>query len=168
MIFLTIGTQYPFERLLRAVDEACSQNLFEEELFGQIGTSSYQPRYFKFSESLDEERFNDFVSRSTAIIGHAGVGTISIALKHNKPLLTMPRLARYREHVNDHQVGLARKFESAGHILVAYTQLEIPEKVRQLRDFLPRRRESQTQMVVLRIEKFLTKVQAGTTSKGRI
>jgi len=165
MIFLTIGTQFPFERLIRAVDEACAKGLFEEELFAQIGRSSYQPRHFQYTGSLDNGRFEDCVSRSTAIIGHAGVGTISMALQYDKPLLAMPRLAMYREHVNDHQVGLARKFASAGHILVAYSQEELPEKVRQLRDFVPRRRECQRQMVVSRIEKFLRQVQAECKSQ---
>jgi beta-1,4-N-acetylglucosaminyltransferase len=168
MIFLTIGTQYPFERLVKAVDEACAQGIFEEEIFGQIGKSTYQPRHFTCTGSLDNGRFNDCVSLSTAIIGHAGVGTISIALKHNKPLLTMPRLARYREHVNDHQVGLARKFEGAGHILVAYSQEELPEKMRQLRDFVPQQRECQRQMVVSRIENFLRQVQTKFKSQGRV
>ena len=159
MIFLTIGTQYPFERLVKAVDQACERGVFTEELFGQIGNSSYQPRNFSFASSLDSGRFDECVSRATAIIGHAGVGTISVALKHNKPLLVMPRLAKYGEHVNDHQLGLAKKFEAAGHIIVAYSEKELPEKVALLKDFVPRGRKSQPEMVASRIEKFLEQLQ---------
>jgi beta-1,4-N-acetylglucosaminyltransferase len=165
MIFLTIGTQYPFERLVRAVDEACGQGVFGEELFGQIGRSSYQPRHFACAESLKGGEFEDYMNRSTAIIGHAGVGTISTAMKHNKPLLAMPRLARYGEHVNDHQVALAQKFEYAGHILVAYSQQEFAKKASQLRDFVPRRRKCQRQTVIRRIEDFLAQVQAASNHR---
>lgn len=159
MIFLTIGTQYPFERLIKAVDKACADGIFEEEVFGQIGESSYQPMHFDYSASIDGERFDEYVGGASAMIGHAGVGTITAALRLNKPLLAMPRLAGYGEHVNDHQLGLAKRFEKAGHILVAYCDDEVAVKGRQLGDFVPMPRHNNKEAVISRIEEFLKQMQ---------
>ena len=133
MIFLTVGTQFSFDRLVRVVDEVVGKNGFEEEIFAQIGDSSYQPHNFKAVSFLEKKVFDKRICEASCIISHAGVGTIVIALENNKPLLVMPRLKRYGEVVNDHQAALARKFGELGHILVAYSEEELPEKLRELR-----------------------------------
>jgi len=86
-----------------------------------------------------------------------------MALSHNKPLLVMPRLKRYGEHVNDHQLGTARKFEELGHVLAAYTEDELPDKIQQLPNFVPVPRENQAHLVAERIARFLKEM----TANGR-
>jgi len=165
MIFLTVGTQFPFERLIRAVDKACADGIFEDELFGQIGQSSYQPRNFNFTVSVDGDEFGQYVRSSSAIISHAGIGTITMALENNKPMLAMPRLSRYGEVVNDHQLDLARRFEKGGHILVAYSDEDVAIKGRRLCDFVPRSRLSSKEAVISRVEKFLKQIQLSRVSQ---
>lgn len=160
MIFLTVGTQYPFERLVRAVDEAVASGVIEEEIFGQIGPCPYKPQNFDFTHSLDSVRFDNYLAQSQAVVGHAGVGTITMALNNNKNLLVMPRLAEHGEHVNDHQLGLARKFEQAGHILVAYECSQLPEKLALLHSFEPTPRQSNPHDVAARVGSFLSQLQA--------
>ena len=155
MIFLTIGTQFPFDRLVKSVDEAISRKVFEAEIFAQIGESSYRPRNFKYVKSLQKSQFDCWARKASAIIGHGGMGTITVALDGNKPLLVMPRLRKYGEVVNDHQLAVARKFEELGHILVAYETEELPAKMEELKTFVPRKREAQPQAVAERIAKFL-------------
>jgi UDP-N-acetylglucosamine transferase subunit ALG13 len=116
MIFLTVGTQFPFDRLVRAVDEAAGRNGFDEQIFAQVGTGSYRPKNFEAVPSLAKEIFDERLYEADSIISHAGIGTITMALEHNKPLLVMPRLARYDDVVNDHQLALAEKFEQLGHL----------------------------------------------------
>jgi len=158
MIFLTVGTQFPFDRLVKAVDEAVSQNGFNEKIFAQIGASSYRPCSFDVVASMEKEVFDKHIREASAIIAHAGMGTITIALEYNKPLLVMPRVKKYNEVVNDHQVAIARKFEQLGHILAAYTEDEIPEKIKQLKSFVPQPRKVQTKAVIERISKFLNEL----------
>ncbi len=86
------------------------------------------------------------------------MGTIAMAMKNHKPLLAMPRMKRYKEHVNDHQVATAKKFEELGHLLAAYSIDELPEKMEQLRSFPPKRRETQAELVAQRIVKFLNEL----------
>jgi UDP-N-acetylglucosamine transferase subunit ALG13 len=70
----------------------------------------------------------------------------------------MPRLAGYGEHVNDHQLGLAERFEKAGHILVAYCDDEVAVKGRRLGDFVPLPRQNSKEAVISRIEEFLKQI----------
>ena len=104
MIFLTVGTQFPFDRFVRAVDNIFDQGLIDEEIFAQIGETSYKPRNFESVVSLEKKVFDERFKGASSVISHAGVGTIMVALKNHKPLLVMPRMKRYKEHVNDHQV----------------------------------------------------------------
>ncbi len=159
MIFLTVGTQFPFDRLVRAIDKVIGENGFEEKIFAQVGCSTYCPHNFESLPSLEKEIFDKYINEASAIIAHAGMGTIIASLEHNKPLLVMPRLKKYGEVVNDHQMAIAKKFEQLGHILVAQTEKELAEKIKQLKCFVPRPRENQTQAVVDRIAGFLNGIQ---------
>jgi len=155
MIFLTVGTQFPFDRLVKAIDDLIEQKGLTEEFFCQIGSSSYVPRNFKAVSSLEKHLFDKYMRQASSIISHAGMGTITAALQFDKPLLVMPRLAQYKEVVNDHQVAIARKFEADGHLLAAYDTSELPDKFEQLRSFIPQPRDCQPQQVAQRIADYL-------------
>ena len=118
MIFLTVGTQFPFDRLVKAVDKAAGANGFEEHIVAQIGESSYCPENFEAAPALEKAVFDQHISKADCIISHAGMGTITMALDHRKPLLVMPRLKKYGEVVNDHQRAIAKKFEQLGYLLM--------------------------------------------------
>lgn len=162
MIFLTVGTQFPFDRLVRAVDTLFDQGILREPVVAQIGACTYRPRNFEAVASMDRASFDQQFKQSSAIIGHAGTGTITMALGYGKPLLAMPRRKKYGEHVNDHQVGLAVRFEAYGHILVAHDESELPLKLEQLRSFTPAPRRIDPDVVAQRIVRFLVSLQAST------
>jgi UDP-N-acetylglucosamine transferase subunit ALG13 len=164
MIFLTVGTQFPFDRLVSAIDDIVDDGLINEPIFAQIGKSSYKPRNFESAASLKKGVFDDYVKQASAIVGHAGMGTITMALSNHKPLLAMPRLKRYREVVNDHQMAIAKKFEEPGYILVAYDTEELPERIRQLKTFVPKERKANPDAVADRIRNFLNSLQTPTES----
>ncbi len=155
MIFLTVGTQFSFDRLVKSVDQAFDGRLINEEIFAQIGETSYKPLNFESVVSLEKDLFDKRLREASGVISHAGMGTITMALKNHKPLLVMPRLKRYREHVNDHQVATARKFEELGHILAVYDAKDLPNGIRKLKNFVPRKREAQPHAVAERIARFL-------------
>jgi len=158
MIFVTVGTQFAFDRLVKAIDDFVSYNGFKQEVFAQIGNSSYKPRSFEYVKSLNKSGFDYTMKKASSIISHAGMGTITTALDNHKPLLVMPRIRKYGEVVNNHQVAIARNFEKLGCILVAYETEELPVKIEELKTFVPRKREAQTQMVAERIARFLSKL----------
>jgi beta-1,4-N-acetylglucosaminyltransferase len=155
MIFLTVGTQFPFDRLVRAVDEFLDDNVLGEDVFAQIGKSTYLPRNFEAIPSLEKGVFDAHFFRASAVISHAGMGTITMALENSKPLLTMPRLRRYGEVVNDHQLVLATRFAALGHILLAHDETELPGRLAGLKSFVPRPRKADPDAVARRIGMFL-------------
>jgi beta-1,4-N-acetylglucosaminyltransferase len=161
VIFLTVGTQFPFDRLVRAVDEALGGSAVEDDVFAQVGRGGYRPRHMEWVETLERGDFGKRVASAKTLIGHAGVGTILAALAAGKPLLVMPRLRRYGEIVNDHQVATARKFAELGHVLLAYDESEIPAKLAALGSFVPVPRHADPARVIVRLKAFLDKVADG-------
>lgn len=111
MIFLTIGTQEPFDRLVRAMDEWCAQAGRGQAVFGQIADrheGSYVPRHFEWVPRLSATDYAARLSRTEVIVSHAGMGSIITALQYNKPIVIMPRWAKLLEHRNDHQLATVR------------------------------------------------------------
>ncbi len=155
MIFLAVGTQFGFDRLVKVVDEAIGRQVIQDTVFAQIGPGSYLPKRMEYVVSLEKEEFDTVLNSCDAMISHAGMGNIALALKLGKPLLVMPRLKRFGEVVNDHQVDTARKFEQLGHVLAAYDEEELAEKIKLLRAFVPEPRVNQADKVAQRIAEFL-------------
>jgi beta-1,4-N-acetylglucosaminyltransferase len=155
MIFLTVGSQFPFDRLVKAIDDLFEKGLISEKVFAQIGDSAYKPRNFEYSTYLEKSAFDDYVRQASALIGHAGMGTITVALSNRKALLAIPRLKRFREVVNDHQVDIARRFSELGHILAAYDTGELTSVIQQLKNFTPKERKAEPEKVADRISRFL-------------
>ena len=115
MIFVTIGTQAPFDRLLMAMDEVAAL-ITDEEIVAQGIGSNYIPKHMKMVDFLPPDEFDALFAKARVIIGHAGMGTIISALTFQKPLLVMPRIASLGEHRNEHQLATAQKFEKLGYI----------------------------------------------------
>jgi len=158
MIFLTVGTQFPFDRLVKGVDAAVDLGCINEEIFAQIGEGGCEPRNFPAVPSLDKESFDECVARADAIISHAGMGSITLAMSQAKPLLVMPRLKQYGEVVNDHQVAIARKFAEAELVLLAEDQQQLLDKIMLLPLFIPKRRIAQPELVSRRVLQFLNEL----------
>lgn len=155
MIFLTVGTQFPFDRLVKAIDDSIAAGIIDEEVIAQVGDTPYKPRNFKAVASFEKKAFDTYLKNASCVISHAGMGTIIMALDHDKPLLVMPRSKKYDEVVNDHQASIARKFSDLGHILAVYDVKDLPNGIRKLKNFVPQERKSNPDAVVERIARFL-------------
>lgn len=107
MILVTVGSQkFPFDRLLKKVDELVQGGVIREEVAAQTGAGSYRPRHFPGQPFYDREAFEALMDRCSIVITHGGAGTIISALRRQKKVIAVPRLARYGEHVDDHQLQL--------------------------------------------------------------
>jgi UDP-N-acetylglucosamine transferase subunit ALG13 len=107
VIFLTVGTQLPFDRLVGAVDRWAGQN--GAAMFAQIGPGGRAPRHAGHRELLDPQECSRRIAAADVVVAHAGVGTILAALQAGRPVLVVPRRARLGEHRNDHQLATARR-----------------------------------------------------------
>ena len=160
MIFLTVGTcPQQFDRLVQAIDMAVRDGLVSDDIFAQTGACNYQPMHMKFADMLEKSEFDAIFKDADSIIGHAGMGTISMALDQDKPILVAARMSRYKEHVNDHQVSTANMFEKLGHVLVAHKMDELPQKINELSTFIPAKRKATPHLVADKIAEYLEHLQ---------
>jgi UDP-N-acetylglucosamine transferase subunit ALG13 len=135
-IYLTVGTSKPFDRLVRACDALAATGAGDDWL-AQIHTGSYEPRHMRYERAMDKAQWDAAMIEADAIVGHAGMGTISGALALEKPLLVMPRRRVHGESVNDHQVAGAEHFRAGGHLLVALDVGDLGPGLDALRTFVP-------------------------------
>jgi UDP-N-acetylglucosamine transferase subunit ALG13 len=134
MIFVTIGTQMHFDRLIAAVDEWAGLTN-TTDVFAQTGPSSYCPKHIKTKRFITPQEFRDCVQHARVMIGHAGMGSILTALEFGKRIVVMPRRSDLGEHRNDHQIATAKYFVGQGRILVAADQQELFAALDQLNNF---------------------------------
>jgi UDP-N-acetylglucosamine transferase subunit ALG13 len=126
LIFLSVGTQEPFDRLVRAVDAWAAGS--GVPVFGQLGAlkpGSHRPANFEWREFLDADDYQARVEASGILVAHAGMGSIITALSGGKPLLVMPRRAALGEHRNEHQLATVEKFRGRAGIHVAADETEV-------------------------------------------
>lgn len=118
MIFVTLGTQkFQLNRLLKLIDNLVEQGKITGEIFVQTGNSDYSPKNCGSARFLNKEEFDACISKADIVITHSGVGTIVAAAKRKKPTIVFPRLEKYNEHVDDHQLEIAKAFEKKGYAL---------------------------------------------------
>lgn len=110
MIFVTVGTQFPFDRLISAIDNI--ERISSLEVFAQIGEANYFPKNFSYSKSLTPDEFEEKFSLASVIVSHAGMGTIITAALRQKPIIIVPRDAELGEHRNQHQFGTCKMFSN--------------------------------------------------------
>ena len=133
MIFVTVGTELPFDRLIKAVD-LWAQETGRTDIFAQIGDGGWEPQYLRFNHFLDPYDFAERFRSADAVVAHAGMGTILSALQHTKPILIMPRRSSLGEQRNDHQVATARRMLRMGKVNVAFNETELRLKLHRLNE----------------------------------
>ncbi|MCD8288234.1 MAG: glycosyl transferase family 28 [Porphyromonadaceae bacterium] len=137
MIFVTLGTQQiPFFRLLEEVDNLIEENCIQEEVFAQIGYTPYTPKHFKCIDFLPEEEYNRYIKNARFIITHAGSGALFNVIKRGKKGISVARLKKYGEMMDDHQLELTKKLSEEGYILDGSRSLK--EAVGKIDTFMPR------------------------------
>ena len=134
MIFVTVGSQkFPFNRLLKKVDRMVRDHTITEEVCIQTGSSDYLPSHCRYQAFYDRTQFSEMLQACTVLITHGGTGTIIDAVKRGKKTIVVPRLSRYGEHVDDHQLQLLERFHEL-NLVYACTDVEkLPELLKGIR-----------------------------------
>lgn len=98
------------------MDELVKNEEIVDTVFAQIGQSNYTPKYFEYKRFLDYNEFKEYQTNADIIISHAGTGALIGALKLKKQVIAVPRLAKYGEHIDDHQMQVAGVLEEEGYL----------------------------------------------------
>ena len=159
-IFITLGSQkFQFNRLLKAVDELCERGTIEaEDVFAQIGYSDYLPKNFNYKRFLDRDEFSKEMGKADIVITHGGTGAIIGAVKKGKKVIAVPRLAKYGEHVDDHQLQLIKQFDDLNLICSCQdtNELDVALKTAQITKY--NSYESNTINIINSIENYIKQI----------
>jgi UDP-N-acetylglucosamine transferase subunit ALG13 len=129
VIFVTVGTQGPFDRLIKAVDAWAADDR-EAAAFAQIGSARYRPAHMEWAEHLPVDAFRSKLEAASLVVSHAGIGNLLMALQARKPILMMPRRSQFNETRNDHQLATARWLRQMPGVTVADDTDELIEALR--------------------------------------
>lgn len=151
MIFVTLGSQkFQFNRLLKAVDELDT----DEEIFAQIGYSDYKPQNYKYKEFLDREEFAACEAKADIVITHGGTGAIIGAVKKGKKVIAVPRLVKYGEHVDDHQIQLIKQFKDL-NLIYACVDGDLQKALEVVKNTTYNEYKSNTNKIIKSLEEFI-------------
>lgn len=134
MIFVTVGTQLAFPRLIQAIDTLAPQ--LGEEAVAQIGPDAGRYPNLRVHANLTPNEFEHLFKSARLVVGHAGIGTILSAKRFGKPLILVPRRYSLGEHRNDHQLATSQAVEKLIGVYVAWQVGDLPELLTR-RDLVP-------------------------------
>ena len=139
MIFVTVGTErFPFDRLLRAMDEAIRRGVVSGPVIAQTGYSLFRPQHMDCRDFYLFAEMRRLMSEADVIVAHAGVGTVLLAHGLHRIPLLMPRRMTLKEHVSDHQLEFARRLVESDRAVVAWDECELLQRLGEMLACLPR------------------------------
>ena len=159
MIFVTVGSQkFPFDRLLSRVDQMAGEGAAAEEVFMQTGCSGYSPRHCRYWPFCHQEQFAALMEQCAVLITHGGAGTMIDAIRRGKKIIAVPRLARYGEHVDDHQMELTQRFHEMGLVCACPDTARLPEALAAVRSLGSGEYPSNTEAFIASVEEFIRSI----------
>lgn len=114
LILVLCGTQkQDFTRIMQLVELVADK----EDVIIQAGHNHYESDKMELFSFISNDEMDNLYKKASLIVTHAGAGSILQGIKNHKKIIAVPRLKKYHEHVNDHQIELATKLEQLGCIL---------------------------------------------------
>ena len=156
MILVLLGTQNnSFFRLLDKIEDCINNKLINEEVIVQAGYTSYTSNNMKILDFISETELNKLVEKANLIITHGGVGSIINSLKLNKKVIAVSRLAKYNEHVNDHQTQIVKSLNDQGYIIGLEDVNLLGDTLKRVADFVPEKYISNTENILKIISNYI-------------
>ena len=156
MIFVTLGTQdKKFDRLLKIIDENIKNNVIKEKVIVQSGYTKYKSDNMQLFNYVNMEDFDKYIDECSLLITHGGVGNILSALKKNKKIIAVPRLAKYKEHTNDHQLQIVNNFYEKGYILRLLETDNFEDVYKKSKTFKPKKWISNNENLLKKIKEYI-------------
>lgn len=156
MIFVCVGSrEYQFNRLLKKLDELVEQNIIQDKVIAQIGGSEYEPRHFEWHRFLDRDEFQRLRTEADLIISHAGTGALIGALKLEKQVIAVPRLAQFGEHIDDHQTQISGVLAGEGYLREVLDMEKLAETIALCKDQPITKRYNRPSNIIQLIEDFI-------------
>ena len=127
MIFVAVGTQFPFNRLIEYMDQWAGEH--NQEVIAQISDGDYIPQNMKWERFLNGEQYNKNIAEASVFVSHAGMGNIISAREQQTPIIVMNRQFKLGEHRNDHQADGLKWMGKLEGVFTASTQEELNQQI---------------------------------------
>ena len=162
MIFVTVGTQdKEFRRLLEEVERLIKCGKINEPVVAQIGNTKFstdlESSKMQLIEFTTPREVDALIENASFIITHGGVATIIEGLNRGKKIIAVPRLKKYKEHVNDHQLQIIENFGESGFIIGLQGVEELENALEIVDGFVPEKYVSNNERFVGLLEERIEK-----------
>ena len=152
MILVTLGTQkQSFKRLLEKIENS----KIEDEVIVQAGYTEYKSKKMEIIDFINYAEMEKLVDKANLIITHGGTGSILGPLKKSKKVIACARLAKYGEHVDNHQEELVSIFAKEGYILELGENDKLDDLLSKLDKFKPKEYVSNTDNFIDNLKKLI-------------
>ena len=149
MILVTLGTQdKEFKRLLEAIDKEINNGTITDKVIVQAGCTKYESKNMEIFDLIPANEFDEYIKKADLIITHGGAGSILTGVKNNKKIIAAARLAKYKEHTNDHQKQIIKEFAEEGYILELKDFNKLGKLIEKSKTFKPKKFISNTNNMI--------------------
>ena len=156
LIFVILGTQDKgFERMLKEIDELIKDGIITNRVVVQAGSTNFKSNEMDIIDYLPMQKFHKYIEEADIIITHGGVGSILDAIKHHKKVIAIPRLEKYHEHVNNHQIEIVEEFDRLGYIMDCGNLKRLGNKLMEIENFTPTPFVSNNDKFTQKLEKYI-------------
>lgn len=156
MIFVTLGTNdESFVRLLKAIDKEIENGIIKEKVVVQAGCTKYKSKNMEILDLVPRDEFEKLISECDLLITHGGVGSILTGINKGKKVIAVPRLAKYNEHGNDHQLQIVENFSKRKYILSCKDLNKLGKTIEKAKTFKPQKFVSNTNNIINMIEDYI-------------
>lgn len=166
MILVTLGTQdKEFTRVLKEIDRLIDKKVIKEEVVVQAGYTKYSSKNMKIFDYVSKKELEKYINEASFIITHAGVGTIFDCLKKDKKIIAIPRLSKYKEHNNDHQLELLEEFSKENLIIPVVEMDELESAIKKVKSFKPSKYKSNNANMINLVSNYIDNNEASGIMK---
>lgn len=156
MILVTLGTQdKEFTRLLKAIDREIKNGVITDKVVVQAGCTKYESENMEMFDLIPANEFDEYIKKADLIITHGGAGSILTGVKNNKKIIAAARLAKYKEHTNDHQRQIIKEFSEQGYILELKDFNKLGKLIQKSKSFKPKKFTSNTKNMMKLVSDYI-------------
>ena len=156
MLLVLLGTQNnSFHRLLEEIQKNINNGTIKEKVVVQEGYTKFQSKDMEIHTQVPKDKLQELIKKADLIITHGGVGSIISAITEGKKVIAVPRLKKYNEHVNDHQLDIIDSFNEKRYIIGIHEVEELEEALKKVPEFKPQKYIQNTGRIIKIIEEFI-------------
>lgn len=156
MILILLGTQdKAFDRILKEVSKLKKEGYIKDRIIAQTGYTKFSDDEIETFDFVSKKEILKLIKKARIVIAHGGVGIITECLMMNKKVIVVPRLKKYKEHTNDHQLQIVREFADKKYIIPLYNVKNLKDKLEEIKTFKPSKYEANSNVFITKLKKYI-------------